>query len=192
VVRLGKITPSSLLRHDRSLPGLPFGMPHLQELYASQKLSLLQMLVGTVAFNTLAIIEPTDSSALAIWALGYVFQGLGMGIAFIVSLNPLCHCVFPLIIIQFITVHFYRAIRYGFHRYVDHVCWYISNPVHLSRGAAASSTFISVGPPGNSQPYSQCCKTQSFDRLYRLDHTTAWFLGKEDVNKILSIGEIPN
>jgi len=31
----------------------------------------------------------------------------------------------------FITVHFYRAIRYGFHR-----------------GAAANSTFISVGPPG--------------------------------------------
>jgi len=72
------------------------------------------MLVGTVAFNTLAVIDPANSNALAIWALGYVFQGLGMAIAFI-----------------FITVHFYRAIRYGFHR-----------------GAAAGSTFISVGPPG--------------------------------------------
>jgi len=46
--------------------------------------------------------------------LGYVFQGLGMAVAFI-----------------FITVHFYRAIRYGFHR-----------------GAAANSTYVSVGPPG--------------------------------------------
>jgi tellurite resistance protein TehA-like permease len=72
------------------------------------------MLVGTIAFNVLGVIEPTDSSALAIWVLGYVFQGLGMAITFI-----------------FITVHFYRAIRYGFHR-----------------GAAASSTFVSVGPPG--------------------------------------------
>lgn len=72
------------------------------------------MLVGTIAFNTLAVIEPTSPSALSIWILGYIFQGLGMAIAYI-----------------FITVHFYRAIRYGFHR-----------------GAAAGSTFISVGPPG--------------------------------------------
>jgi hypothetical protein len=46
------------------------------------------MLVGTIAFNTLAVIEPTSSSALAIWALGYVFQGLGMSIAFIASFIP--------------------------------------------------------------------------------------------------------
>ena len=46
------------------------------------------MLVGTIAFNTLAVIEPTNSNALAIWALGYVFQGLGMAIAFIASPNP--------------------------------------------------------------------------------------------------------
>jgi tellurite resistance protein TehA-like permease len=77
-------------------------------------LSSLQMLVGTVAFNTLRIIEPSDSNAFSIWVLGYMFQGLGMAIAFI-----------------FITVHFYRAIRFGFHR-----------------GAAANSTFVSVGPPG--------------------------------------------
>jgi len=42
------------------------------------------MLVGTIAFNTLEILEPTNSNAFAIWALGYVFQGLGMAITFIV------------------------------------------------------------------------------------------------------------
>jgi len=77
-----------------------------------------QMLVGTVAFNTLAIVEPTDSSALAIWALGYLFQGLGMAIAFIVGADSSLPYSSRLIILQFITVHFYRAIRYGFHRYV--------------------------------------------------------------------------
>jgi len=49
-----------------------------------------QMLVGTIAFNTLEVIEPANSSALAIWALGYVFQGLGMAITFIVRPVPLC------------------------------------------------------------------------------------------------------
>jgi hypothetical protein len=44
------------------------------------------MLVGTIAFNTLAIIDPADSNALHILALGYMFQGLGMAIAFIVRL----------------------------------------------------------------------------------------------------------
>lgn len=78
------------------------------------------MLVGTIAFNTLAVIEPTNSSALAIWALGYIFQGFGMAIAFIVNLDPLYRYDSLLIAIQFITVHFYRAIRYGFHRHVVH------------------------------------------------------------------------
>ncbi|KIM83368.1 hypothetical protein PILCRDRAFT_819605 [Piloderma croceum F 1598] len=72
------------------------------------------MLVGTIAFNTLRVIDPSLTSALAIWVLGYIFQGLGMAVTFI-----------------FITIHFYRAIRYGFHR-----------------GAAANSTFIAAGPPG--------------------------------------------
>ena len=79
------------------------------------------MLVGTVAFNVLVIIEPTDPSAFAIWVLGYAFQGLGMAVAFIVRLDLLCCYSSPLIMIQFITVHFYRAIRYGFHRYVERV-----------------------------------------------------------------------
>lgn len=78
------------------------------------------MLVGTIAFNVLGVIEPTDSSALAIWVLGYVFQGLGMAITFIVRLVSILLCSRPLTAIQFITVHFYRAIRYGFHRCVDH------------------------------------------------------------------------
>lgn len=77
------------------------------------------MLVGTVAFNTLRIIEPSDSNALLIWALGYIFQGLGMAIAFIVSLGPLSRYDPLPTLVQFITVHFYRAIRYGFHRCVD-------------------------------------------------------------------------
>lgn len=72
------------------------------------------MLVGTVAFNTLKVIDPSLKSAFSIWVLGYIFQGLGMAVAFI-----------------FITVHFYRDIRYGYHR-----------------GAAANSTFIAAGPPG--------------------------------------------
>ena len=46
------------------------------------------MLVGTIAFNVLEIIEPANSSAFAIWALGYVFQGLGMAITFIVRPEP--------------------------------------------------------------------------------------------------------
>ena len=86
-----------------------------------RELSSLQMLVGTIALNTLVVMEPSDSSALAIWALGYLFQGLGMAIAFIVNLDSLAVSSSPLIIIQFITVHFYRAIRYGFHRYADHL-----------------------------------------------------------------------
>lgn len=84
------------------------------------ELSSVQMLVGTIAFNALQVIEPTSSSALAIWALGYVFQGLGMAITFIVRLEPLCISSHLLTIMQYITVHFYRSIRYGFHRCVDH------------------------------------------------------------------------
>ena len=53
------------------------------------------MLVGTIAVNALAVIDPTDSNALAIWVLGCVFQGLGMAIAFIVSLNPLFTVTLP-------------------------------------------------------------------------------------------------
>ena len=108
------------------------------------------MLVGTIAFKTLSVIDLTDSSALAIWALGYVFQGLGMAITFIVSLEPLCLCSHLPTIVQFITVHFYRAIRYGFHRCVDHFRRTLPTPfIWACRGAAANSSFVSVGPPGN-------------------------------------------
>jgi len=72
------------------------------------------MLVGVIALNTLRVIDPSLTSALAILVLGYMFQGLGMAVTFI-----------------FITIHFYRAIRFGFHR-----------------GVAANSTFIAAGPPG--------------------------------------------
>lgn len=87
------------------------------------------MLVGTVAFNTLRIIDPSSPNALSIWVLGYVFQGLGMAIAFIVSPGSLSRCDSPLITIQFITVHFYRAIRYGFHRCVHHVYYIFATPL---------------------------------------------------------------
>lgn len=96
--------------------------------YYVSELSSLQMLVGTVAFNTLRIIEPSDSNALSIWVLGYMFQGLGMAIAFIVSLGPLSRYNPLPTIVQFITVHFYREIRYGFHRCVDRVCCALGTP----------------------------------------------------------------
>jgi len=109
------------------------------------------MLVGTVALNTLRIIDPADSSAFSIWVLGYLFQGFGMAISFIVSLEPFFSCSSLLTTAQFITVHFYRAIRYGFHRYVNYTRYLLSSPfIPARRGAAANSTFVSVGPPGNS------------------------------------------
>jgi hypothetical protein len=85
------------------------------------ELSPLQMLVGAIALNTLNVIEPSDPNALSILILGYVCQGLGMAIAFIVSLERLPRYDFLPMTTQFITVHFYRAIRYGFHRCVYHV-----------------------------------------------------------------------
>ena len=109
------------------------------------------MLVGTVAFNTLRIIEPSDPNAFSIWVLGYLFQGFGMAISFIVSLEPLSHCSSSFTTVQFITVHFYRAIRYGFHRYVNLTRFTSPIPfTFVCRGAAANSTFVSVGPPGSS------------------------------------------
>jgi len=53
------------------------------------ELNPLQMLVGTVAVNTLRIIDPADPNAFSIWVLAYLFQGFGMAISFIVSLEPL-------------------------------------------------------------------------------------------------------
>lgn len=88
------------------------------------------MLVGTIAFNTLAVIDPASSGAFSIWVLGYIFQGLGMAIAFIVGRGPFCCYGFAFTIIQFITVHFYRAIRYGFHRYVSRCrCKFSMSPI---------------------------------------------------------------
>lgn len=88
VVRFWKIEQASLLCNDGCFPVLPLGTHILQTVHITG-LSSVQMLVGTVAFNTLAVIEPTSSSALSIWTLGYVFQGLGMSIAFIVSPDTL-------------------------------------------------------------------------------------------------------
>jgi hypothetical protein len=48
------------------------------------------MLVGTVAFNTLRVLEPSHHDALAILLLGYICQGLGFSVAFIVRALPSC------------------------------------------------------------------------------------------------------
>lgn len=86
------------------------------------------MLVGTIGFNALRIIDPSDPSAFSIWVLGYIFQGLGMAITFIVSLELISRFSSLPTTTQFITVHFYRAIRYGFHRCVNQVPFAFSSP----------------------------------------------------------------
>jgi len=119
LVWLGKVVSTSLLCHDRSVPCLSLGTYNSGKTLPIAELNPLQMLVGTIAFNTLRIIDPADPSAFSIWVLGYLFQGFGMAISFIVSLEPFSRCSPLLTTAQFITVHFYRAIRYGFHRYVN-------------------------------------------------------------------------
>lgn len=57
------------------------------------------MLVGTMAINALERIPASHPHTLAILLTGYIFQGIGFGVA---------SC--------FIIVSQYRAIRYGFHR----------------------------------------------------------------------------
>ena len=156
LVWMGKVVSTPLLRHDRSIPRLPLGTHNSGRASPVTGLSPLQMLVGTVAFNTLRIVDPADSSAFPIWVLGYLFQGFGMAISFIVSPEPFPRYSFLPAVAQFITVHFYRAIRYGFHRYVNYIRYlFLSRLILAHRGAAANSTFVSVGPPGNSNYVSQ-------------------------------------
>jgi len=57
------------------------------------------MLIGTMAVNALERIPADNPHTLAILITGYVFQGIGFGVA---------TC--------FIIVSQYRDIRYGFHR----------------------------------------------------------------------------
>ena len=108
------------------------------------------MLVGTIAFNTLRVIDPSLTSALAIWVLGYIFQGLGMAITFIVcySLNiRFCQIVNTAAQLVYNDTLLSRNSIWISQVAIIMIAISVNNMFPI-RGAAANSTFIAAGPPG--------------------------------------------
>ena len=108
------------------------------------------MLVGTIAFNTLRVIDPSLTSALAILVVGYIFQGLGMAVTFIVCFS--LNMRFSKIINAVAQVVYNCTLLSRNPIWIQQVAFIMVamsvNNMFPVRGAAANSTFIAAGPPG--------------------------------------------
>jgi hypothetical protein len=86
---------------------------------------------------------------------------------------------------QFITVHFYRAIRYGFHRCVDSVRYAHFQSHSFGRVEVPLRILPSFPLAHQVTPTTRhnSVRLTSLTRLYRPGHTTTRFLWEEDVKK---------
>jgi len=152
LVRLGKIISPSFLRHDGSVSGISFGMHdsarnvHIRTEPAPDA-CWDRSIQRTCSHRTHGP-EHTFNLGLRIcvpraWNGYHLYRESGTPLPLQLPIHD--H-------VQYITVHFYRAIRYGFHRCVNHLDCRSQIPLILiwaCSGSAANSTFVSVGPPGN-------------------------------------------